>query len=303
MHIKTKMEMSFVHIAVLAVCPLMLVMTNLNQALFFILSTALCFLLSSFVCYAFNRFLSRSLKIFIVAILSSFLVTILNFAIENYSVLGLTVEENSFFTVITTIILSTDVVYIETKALVKNFFLKQLRVIFTFAVIMAIYAVGVEFLSYGTILDRKIFKYNGFKFFETITFALIWLALICFVAELIRCVIAKRVQERNIAYQKFVKKIRNEKVFQYDNLRRKKLLISEIETNNIDGEKIEEIKEKESENEVVDMEEIKETATTNSPAENEEPKNSSKKKKNKKIKVSKEAKVEKVFDRQTKEDK
>ena len=303
MHIKTKLEMSFVHIAALAICPLMLIMTNFNQALYFIVTTSICFLIASFVCHVFNRYLSRSLKIFIVAIISAFLVTILNYVIENYSVLGLTVEDNSFFTVITTIVLSTDVVYLETKALVKNFFLRQLRILFMFAVMMSVYAVGVEFFAYGTILNKQIFKYKGFEFFETITFALIWLGLISFVVELIHRIVAKRLQEKHIAYQKFVKKIRNEKVFQYDNLRRKKLLISEIETNNIDGEKIEEIKEKESENVAVDMDEIKEKTTDESLPEDNKSKKASKNKKNKKIKVSKETKVEKIFDRQTKEDK
>ena len=79
-------------------------------------------------------------------------------------------------------------------------------------------------------------------------------------------------------------------------MRRQKLLASNVETNRIDGDKVEEIIEKESENEIVAPEEIVNETETSKDA----PKK--KKKKNKKLKVSKAAKVEKVFDRQTDEE-
>lgn len=300
MHIRTNIEIGFVHVAVLAVCPLMLIMTNASQALYFVCATAVCYLISALICTMFNRYLGRSTKIFITALLSTFLVTIFDYAIENYSFLGFTdVPENSFFAVITTIILSTDIVYIETKALVRNFFVKLLRVLLSFAVITMIFAIVNEFLGYGTVFGNKLFSFKGYEFFKTITFQLLWLGLIGFIAELIYRAISKRINDKQIAYQKFVKKIRNEKVFQYDNLRRQKLLISEIETNKIDGDKIEEIKEKESENEPVGVEDI----TGELSSEETKSEDRSKKKKNKKLKFSKETKVEKLYDRQSKEDK
>ena len=294
MHIKTNVEMSFVHIIILAICPLMLVMTNLNQALYYVAATAVCFLISAFVCLVFNKYLSNTVKIFIVAVLSTFLVTVFNYAVETYKILGLTVQENSFFAVITTIVLSADIVYIDTKAKVNNFFSKLLLVVVLYAVLTLTFAAIKEFLAFGTILGKQLFVYKGYEFFKTITFDLILLGLICFVAEFINRAITKRVNEKRVTYQKFIKKIRNEKVFQYDTLRRKKLLISEIDTNRIDGDKIEEIKEKESENEVVEAEEKA------NPEEEIQPQKP--KKKNKKMNFSKETKVEKVYDRQSKED-
>ena len=297
MHIKTNVEMSFVHIVILAICPLLIVMQTANQALYYIAATAICFFISSLVCWLFNRHLSRSVKIFITAILSSFLITLFNYLIGQNPSWGLKVNNNSYYAIITTIILSTDIIYIDTKALTGNFFFKIIRAIFAYALLTLIYVIVGEFLSFGTVFGERLFKYKGYEFFKTITFHLIWLGIVCFLAELVNRTVSKRVNEKKVTYQKFIKKIRNEKVFQYDNLRRKRLLISEIDTNKIDGEKIEEIKEKESENETIEVEDIKEET------ESTETVSTTKKKKNKKLKFSKETKIEKVYDRQAKEDK
>ena len=130
MHIRTNVEMSFIHVVVLAICPLMLIMTTASQALYFIAATIVCFLLSSLVCLMFNKYLSHSVKIFITAVLSAFLVTIFNYAVEEYGILNLTVSEESFFVVVTTIVLSIDVVYIETKARTEYFILKLFKISF-----------------------------------------------------------------------------------------------------------------------------------------------------------------------------
>ncbi len=297
MHIKTNVEMSFIHVVVLAICPLLMLVSNADQALYFVLSASVCYLLSAFVCFVFNRHLSKSLKIFIVALLSSLLITIIDYAIENYGILGLTVPATSIYAVISAIILSVDAVYLESKAVTKNFFFNLIRTAAVFILLGMVFAIVKEFLAYGSVFGKKLFKYNGYAFFETITFELLWLGILCFIAEYIHRIVRKKIDKKNIAYQKFVKKIRVEKVFQYDTLRRKKLLVSEINTNKIDGEKIEEIKEKESENELVEVEENSEESvqeTTATPI---------KKKKNKKLKFSKETKVEKVYDRQRKEGK
>ena len=295
MHIRTNVEMSFIHVVVLAICPLLFVMTTANEALYYMAVTAICFFASAFVCFVFNKYLSRSIKIFIVAILSSFLVTVINAVIEKYVPLGLKVPDNSVFAMLSAMVLSADIVYINTKALGNNF-VKTLRSVFTYAVLLMIYATVKEFLTYGTIFDKKLFVFSGYEFFETMIFNLIWLGLICFIAESINRYVAQKAKEKQITYQKFIKKIRNEKIFQYDNLRRKRLLDSEIETNKIDGDKVEEIKEKESENEVVDVEEL---SVEEEPSTKSKPK---KKKKKSKLKVSKEAKDEQAIIQQTKEE-
>lgn len=302
MHIRTNVELSFIHIVVLAICPLLLVMTTATQALYFVCSTLACFLISSIVCLLFNKFLNNNVKIFITALLSTFIVTMLNFAIEEYSFLGFKEPfENSYFAVISSIILSIDSIFLHTKAnSASRFIIKYFRLMFVYAMLMMIFAIGKEFLALGTVFGKRPFVYQGYAFFKLITFDLIWLGLICFVAEIIHRRASKRRSEKIITYQKYIKKIRNEKVFQYDNLRRKKLLVSEINTNKIDGDKIEEIREKEDENEIVDVEDENtegETTDADTPA------GAAGKKKKKKMKFSKETKVEKLYDRQSKEDK
>ena len=53
-------------------------------------------------------------------------------------------------------------------------------------------------------------------------------------------------------YQKYVRIIRNEKAFQYDKLRREKLLANQIEINRINKSDSEKIKQKVAENETID---------------------------------------------------
>ena len=299
MHIRTNVELSFIHIVVLAICPLMLIMTSATQALYFISATIACFLISTVICMMFNKYLNNNVKVFLTALISVFLITMFNFAVEKYQILGLKETfSNSYFAVISVIILSIDSIFIHTKANSSSrFFMKYARLIFVFAMLTMIYAIGKEFLAFGTIFEKRPFIYKGYEFFKLITFDFIWLGLICFFAEIIHRKASKRRSEKRITYQKFIKKIRNEKIFQYDNLRRKKLLVSEINTNKIDGDKIEEIKEKEDENEVVDVEDdaAEDADSSETPAGG--------KKKKKKMKFSKETKVEKLYDRQSKEGK
>ena len=311
MHLKTNIEMSFVHIAVLALCPLMFVMAHSNYAIYFIVATCICYLISALVCLVFNKFFSRSVKVFVTAILSVFIVTLLDFVIEKYELFGLHVHvhEEGFLSVIATTILSIDIIYINTKAVAKNYLYKVLRAMFVFALMGFVYSVFKEFLAYGTVFEKQLFGFSGHAFCRTQVFNLLWMGIIAFVAEVIHKAIASKVTKKQIEYQKILKKIRNEKVFQYDNLRRQRLLANQIETNKIDGEKVEEINEKESANEVVDMNEItdkppEEMKEGEKPAEEvkevepEEPET----KKGKKKKNAKGAKVEKVFNKKPKED-
>ena len=296
MHIKTNIEMTFIHFVVLAICPFLLVIQNASDALYYIAAVSVCFLLCAFICFVFNRYFSKMVKVFVTAVLSTFLITIFNYYVDANNLFGLTITNQGSLAIISTMILSADIIYVENQASSNFYFLKILRTAFVFALLMIIYSVVKEFLAYGTLFLKKISAYSGLSFFRRITFNLVWLGVICAFAEIISRAISKKIENRAIEYQKIVKKIRDEKAFQYDNLRRQKLLASNVETNRIDGDKVEEIIEKESENEIVAPEEIvNETESLKEPPKK-------KKKKNKKLKVSKAAKVEKVFDRQTDEE-
>lgn len=289
MHIKTNIETSFIQIVVLAVCPILLMVNSASSSLYYICATAVCFLLSTFVCFVFNKYMSKTIKIFVTAVLSTFAITVFNFFAEKYGILGIKVSDESYFAVLSTIILSVDNVYLEIRALVNNFFIMSLRTILVFALITFVYGVFKEFLAFGTIFDKQIIKtFMGNKFFDTLVFDFVFLGVLCAVCEIIYRAIMKKINQKHMLYEKYVKKIRNEKKFQYDELRRKKLLATAIETNKIGGEDAEAIKEKENENQVVVVEE----PTEKQEETKETPKK--KKKKNKKLKVSKGAKVERL---------
>lgn len=295
MHIKTNIEMTFIHFVILAICPLLLVVQSVNDAVYYMAAVTVCFLVCAFICFVFHRYFSKTVKVFVTAILSTFLLTIFNYYVDANNYFGLTITNDGFLAVISTMILSADIIYVDNQTASNNYFLKILRTVFVFALITFIYAVVKEFLAYGTIFTKSVTAYSGLSFFRRITFNLVWISVIASGAELISRTISKRIENRAIEYQKLVKKIRDEKAFQYDNLRRNNLLASNIETNKIDGDKVEEIIEKESENEVVEIEEIvSEEDKVVRPVRKT-------KKKRKKLKVSKEAKVEKVYDRQTEE--
>ncbi len=298
MHIRTNIELSYIQIVMLAICPLFMIVNTLEYALYFAIATVVCYLLSAFVCFVFNKYLSHSLKIFITAILSSFIITMLNFFIEEYSFLNLTVSNNYYFVVISTIILSTDNSYIETKALEDNFFLKLLRSALAFTAFLVLFGIVKEFLAFGTIYGKKLFVYSGFEFFSTIVFDFILLGVICAIAEMVYRIVLKKINEKQMMYAKFKRKIRNEKKYQYDVLRRNKLLTSDVQKNVIDDDVAKEIIQKERENE----DELIEESAEESSESVEEPVSKKKKKRNKKLKVSKEAKIEKAFDQERRED-
>lgn len=299
MHIRTNIELSYIQIVMLAICPLFMIVTTLELAIYFAVATIGCYLLSAFVCYVFNKYLSHSVKIFITAILSTFIITMLNFFIEEYAFLNLSVSNNYYFVVISTIVLSTDCSYIETKALEDKFFSKLLRTALVYGLFLILYGVLKEFLAFGTVYNKKFFVYSGFDFFKTIVFDFILLGIICAIAEMVYRVILKKINDKQMMYAKFKRKIRNEKKYQYDVLRRKKLLATDVQKNVIGDDEAKEIIQKERENE---DELLEETAEQPEGEEVEEPVTTKKKKKNKKLKVSKEAKIEKAFDQERRGD-
>ncbi len=295
MHIKSNIELNIVHLAVLAICPLMFVMTNATEALFFVSATAVCFLISVFVCFVFNKYLSKSIKIFITAILSTFLITIFNLLLDKFNILNLKASNLNFYAVLSTIVLSVDVFYIDTKARHKKYFANIMSAIFNFAVLTLVFIVVKEFLSKGTLFNQSLFAFKGVEFFGGVTFNLLWLGLLCALAQMVYRAIKKKTNDKKMAYQKFVKKIRNEKVFQYDKLRREKVLVNTIEVNTIGGEMAEDISEKSEENEIVEQKPSEEETNVTEPQKPE------KRKKNKHFKASKETKIEKVYDDERRE--
>ena len=299
MHIKSNIELNLVHLATLAICPLLTVLVDAKMGLFFTAATIVCFLSSAFVCFVFNKYLSRTMKIFITALFSTFVVTMINFVLDHFGWFGLVSDDINYFAVLSTIVLSIDIYYIDTKATSNHYFGRVLLCVAVFAVLTLTFAFVKEFLSFGTILSKKLFAFDGIVFFETITFGFIWLGLVCAFVDMIYRAVGRKYKEKVMTYEKYVKQIRDEKAFQYDNLRRKKLLRSEIEIKKIADEEAEEIKQKESENKAL-AEPVEESKTDEEADAETKPKK--KKKKNKKLKVSKEAKVEKALDKAAKED-
>lgn len=303
MHIRTNIELSYVQIVILAICPLLMVVNTLESALIFAILTVVCYFISAFICAIFNKYFSNSTKIFVTALVSAFVVTVLNFVIKEYSLLNLRASDNYFYAILSTVVLSTDNNYIETKALVDDYFSKLLRVAVAFVLFLTCFAVIKEFLAFGTVYNKKIFVYAGFDFFKTLVFDFILLGIICAIAEMIHRVMAKKINDKKMLYAKFKRKIRNEKKYQYDVLRRKKLLDGDIQKNIIGGEEAKKMiqQEKEAEDELIE-EKIEEIEEKEEAEEKTEPKKK-KRKKNKKFKVSKEAKEEKAMEQDKKEGK
>lgn len=286
MHIKTNIETNGVHLAILAVCPLLMFINTIPNAIFYLIVTAVCFLASTALCLLLNKYIGKTIKIFVTAMVSTVIVTIINVVLDKVNLFGLHASEVLYFTVLSAVILSIEVYYISTKALVGNYFIKLLLSLSAFAAILLIFSIPREILGNGTFFGKAIAGFTAIDFFATIAFDLLWLGLIGAFAELIYHTFTKWYGARKIAYQKFVKLVRNEKEFQYDSLRRQKLLVSPVDIKYVDGEEIKTITDKSNENEVATIETEEEEEQEEAPV----------KKKHKKFKFSRETKEEKVYD-------
>ena len=258
MHIKTNIEHNMIQIIILAVCPLLLVVSSVAQALFFATAVSICFVISSFVCGMFNKYFSRNVKIFVTAIISSFIIAILDYFLKQEPILGLKSNNDCFYAVLATICLSIDVYCINSKSVIKLNLIKTLIDCGIFSAILGIFAVIVEFFGWGSFLGIKIYTPAVGAFFKGITFKLILLGLITIVADSIYRFRQKRLVEKKIVYEKYVRKIRDEKMFLYDDLRRKKLLTSKVEINKVNQDFIDEINQKNAENQSIEKD-IKES--------------------------------------------
>lgn len=295
MHIKSNIEHIVIDVIIVAICPLVLIMNDAKTALYYVAATAICLLVSAVLCLMLNKYLSKIMKVFITTVLSSFLITVFNYVIKEYGFLGLEATDKNYYAILSTIVLSIDIYYIEIKAAVNHYFARVLNSIFVFALITMIYIVIKEFLSVGTIFEWKPFKYSGFEFFNTYTFSFILLAMLAAFSSMTFRAINKHLQEKSMAYAKLLKQIKNERIFQYDSLRRQKLLTSEVEIKYVDGDEYEEIKDKDNKNES-----LADLVSDEDGEEKERHTEGTIKKRKSKLKVSKEAKVQHMFERSTK---
>ena len=282
MHIKTNIEHNMIQIIVLAVCPLLMVVNNLTQALFFAATTSICFIASAFVCGIFNRYFSRNIKVFVTAVLSSFIVAIIDYFLQQTPDFILQANQDCFYAVLATICISLDVYCIDSKSIIKLHMIKTFIDCGIFAGILGTLAALVEIFGNGTILGIHLFNISVGAFFQTITFKLILLGIITIVADSIYRARQKRLNERKITFEKYVRKIRDEKMFIYDDLRRKKLLTSKVEINNVNQDFVEEINQKNAENQSI--EEDIQDSLDNVEKEEEASKSNKSNKKNKKSK-------------------
>ena len=251
MHIKTNVEHSPVQIIVLAMCPLIFAVSNVSEAIFFLCGTILCLIISQLFLMIFNRYLANDVKALLTAIISAMLVAVATVAVREYT--DKVLPDNSYLIIFSTTILNAEFVYFSSKALKRHYFLNILKNLVIFALMMLVYSVFKEFLAIGTVCEKQLFKkFDGFVFCESIIFELLWIATLCALFDYTVRYIDKKRETKNMIYQKYVRIIRNEKAFQYDRLRREKLLANQIEVNRINKSDSEKIKQKEAENEAIE---------------------------------------------------
>ena len=250
MHIKTNIEHSPVQIIVLAMCPLLFAMSSVNEAVFFLCGTILCLIISQLFLMIFNRYLANDVKALLTAIISAMLIAVASIAVKEYT--DKVLPDNAYLIIFSTTILNAEFIYFSSKALKRHYFLNILKNLIIFSAIMLVYSVFKEFLSQGTVCEKQLFKFDGFAFCELIIFDLLWIATLCALFDYTVRYIDKKRETKNMVYQKYVRIIRSEKAFQYDKLRREKLLANQIEINRINKSDSEKIKQKEAENEAIE---------------------------------------------------
>ena len=127
MHIKSNIEHIVIDVIIVAICPLILIMNDAKSALYFVAATAVCLLVSSVLCLILNKYLSKIMKVFITTVLSSFLITVFNYLISEYGILGLETTDKNYYAILSTIVMSIDIYYIDIKAAVNNYFVRVLN--------------------------------------------------------------------------------------------------------------------------------------------------------------------------------
>lgn len=297
MRIKSKFELNFVHVAVLAVCPFMLMAKNFQTGMTLMLLSITSFLLATLFTLIFCKKSSKNTRIFASAIIAALVVAGFEFLAKNgtFNSIG----EVSYFAILSTMILCIDSVYVDKKASTTSYILTMIRLVAIYVIVSTIYFLLKEFLSFGTIGGMKIIaSFEGYAFFEMITFDLILLGLLCALINRISALFIEMHNEKTMVYNKYKMKVRNEKMFIYEHYRRKKLLTSDVEINKINDsaseEDVDTIKEDSDPNE--DESKAGDEIEEKQPSEKKSEIKNKPRKKNK-LKVSKEAKVEKVFDR------
>ena len=209
MHIKTNIEHSSVQIIVLAICPLLLVVSSVNDAVFYVAGTVICLLISQIFLLMFNKYLSNNVKAMLTAIISSLLVIVASILVKQYT--DKVLPETAFFVIFSTTVLSAEFIYFRNKALIKHYFFNILKILFIFALLMFVYSVIKEFLAFGSIYGKQLFKYAGNSFCKTMIFNLLLLGLLCALFDYVVRTIDKKYETKNMVYQKYVKIIRDEK--------------------------------------------------------------------------------------------
>ena len=250
MHLKTNIEHSPVQIITLAICPLLLAVSSVNDAILMISGTIICLIISQLFLIIFNRYLNNDVKTLLTALVSAMVVAILSITIKEFT--DKILPENAYLMVFSATILNAEFIYFNNKALTKHYFLNILKILIIFSLMLAFYSVVKEFMAFGSIYGKNLFEFSGFEFCKTIIFDLLWLASLCAIADYAVRHIDKKIETKNMVYQKYVRIIRSEKAFQYDKLRREKLLANEIEINRINKTDSEKIKQKEAENETIE---------------------------------------------------
>lgn len=305
MRIKSKNEINFVHIATLAVCPFMSLLVSFGSGMMLMGLSILSFLLSTFVCLLFFKKSNKNVRIFISAFVSALVVVAYEFFVNQniFEALG----SAAYFSILSAVVLSIDNSSYDSEASTTSFFIKIVRLVSVYCLISVIYFLLKELLCFGTIAGYKLLEnFEGYEFFKYITFDLMLLALLCAATNRIVLILVEIYNDKKLLYNKYKMKVRSEKQFLYDNLRRKKILTSEIEVNHINDAKFNDEEKDDEENSSPVNEDINKEDGENQPQKEpveddkkEDNKLKDKKKKRKKshLKVSKEAKVEKVFDR------
>ena len=292
MRVKSNIEHNIVQIATLAICPLLIVLNNLSQAFFFIFATCICYFISALLCKVLNKYLGKNLKVFLTAIVSTIILTILNYIIGKHNFMGLEEPEDSYYAILAVICLCLDTYFIDKRADRKPYIIKVLFDCVYFAVMLLILSVVVEFLGFGTIFKLTVFtKFTGSPFFASMSFKFLFLGIISFAVDTSYRARQAKANEKKMTLEKYVKKSRDEKFFQYDSLRRQKLLSSKIIVNNVNDEKAIQIEQLLNENESVETEEEKKQYQE----EEEKNKKLAEEKAEKKAKATKERKAGKKF--------
>ena len=192
------------YIVAVAMCCICSICTTFYQALFFGLVTVVIALFTINIVSFVERIADKNLRAFIIAILSATIIVLGEYVIEIIGHEFLLANVDSLKWVLLSVVsLCIVPTYFETRLTNRYYFVNMFYSLFAFLVMLIVYSVIIEFLSYGTFAGMVVIEgFTGFTFAMQLFFQLLLIGVMVIIAN----IIYQKSEDRKMQFDLLVEK-------------------------------------------------------------------------------------------------